>query len=73
MSADPRPPQPPAKPHQFDPAHPTRTWATALRRTPVSMWNDDIADHAAALTYYAILTVLHQMLTQHSAGPTASC
>lgn len=30
----------------------------ALRRTPVSMWNDDISDYAAALTYYAILAVL---------------
>lgn len=30
----------------------------ALRRTPVALWNDDISDWAAALTYYAILTVL---------------
>lgn len=30
----------------------------ALRRTPVALWNDDITDYAAALTYYAILTVL---------------
>ncbi|WBB58118.1 YihY/virulence factor BrkB family protein [Streptomyces sp. WMMC500] len=36
-------------------------WAryrAALRRTPVALWNDDISDYAAALTYYAILTVL---------------
>lgn len=36
-------------------------WAryrAALRRTPVALWNDDVTDYAAALTYYAILTVL---------------
>ncbi|MET7744522.1 YihY/virulence factor BrkB family protein [Streptomyces sp. NPDC005385] len=37
-------------------------WWPALRRTPVSMWNDDISDWAAALTYYAILAVLPAML-----------
>lgn len=37
-------------------------WWPALRRTPVSMWNDDITDYAAALTYYAILAVLPAML-----------
>ncbi|MFE1248296.1 YihY/virulence factor BrkB family protein [Streptomyces sp. NPDC058735] len=34
------------------------SWWPALRRTPVSLWNDDISDYAAALTYYAILAVL---------------
>ncbi|MEV7321479.1 YihY/virulence factor BrkB family protein [Streptomyces sp. NPDC093970] len=38
------------------------TWWTALRRTPVSLWNDDISDYAAALTYYAILAVLPALL-----------
>ncbi|WP_326796862.1 YihY/virulence factor BrkB family protein [Streptomyces sp. NBC_01808] len=33
-------------------------YRAALRRTPVALWNDDISDWAAALTYYAILTVL---------------
>lgn len=37
-------------------------WWPALRRTPVSLWNDDISDYAAALTYYAILAVLPAML-----------
>ncbi|MGW7426671.1 YihY/virulence factor BrkB family protein [Streptomyces sp. NPDC054813] len=37
-------------------------WWPALRRTPVSLWNDDITDYAAALTYYAILTVLPALL-----------
>ncbi|MFD9316150.1 YihY/virulence factor BrkB family protein [Streptomyces sp. NPDC060053] len=37
-------------------------WWPALRRTPVSLWNDDITDYAAALTYYAILAVLPAML-----------
>ncbi|MBO1330682.1 YihY/virulence factor BrkB family protein [Streptomyces sp. VRA16 Mangrove soil] len=34
----------------------------ALRRTPVSLWNDDITDYAAALTYYATLAVLPGLL-----------
>ncbi|MFB7754147.1 YihY/virulence factor BrkB family protein, partial [Streptomyces sp. NPDC056121] len=38
-----------------------RLWA-ALRRTPVSMWSDDVSDWAAALTYYAILALLPAML-----------
>ncbi|MET9407602.1 YihY/virulence factor BrkB family protein [Streptomyces sp. NPDC002935] len=37
-------------------------WWQALRRTPVSMWNDDVSDWAAALTYYAILAILPAML-----------
>lgn len=41
---------------------PPRAWGPALRRTPVSLWNDDITDYAAALTYYAILAVLPAML-----------
>lgn len=35
---------------------------TALRRTPLSMWNDDVSDWAAALTYYAILALLPALL-----------
>ncbi|RCG21403.1 YihY/virulence factor BrkB family protein [Streptomyces diacarni] len=41
---------------------PHRDWRTALRRTPVSMWNDDVSDWAAALTYYAILALLPALL-----------
>lgn len=39
-----------------------RRWLTALRRTPVSLWNDDVSDWAAALTYYAILALLPALL-----------
>jgi membrane protein len=49
----------PARPRL--PASRGRRWAryrNALRRTPATMWRDDVADAAAALTYYAILTVL---------------
>ncbi|SNX66588.1 membrane protein [Streptomyces sp. TLI_55] len=46
------------------PGHPrpVDTWWPALRQTPVSLWNDDISDYAAALTYYAILSVLPALL-----------
>ncbi|HEY9440487.1 MAG TPA: YihY/virulence factor BrkB family protein [Streptomyces sp.] len=37
-------------------------WGAALRRTPVSLWNDDASDWAAALTYYAILALLPALL-----------
>ncbi|WP_413760483.1 YihY/virulence factor BrkB family protein [Streptomyces sp. MMBL 11-3] len=37
-------------------------WGIALRRTPVSMWRDDVSDYAAALTYYSILAVLPSLL-----------
>ncbi|MEI7032270.1 YihY/virulence factor BrkB family protein [Streptomyces pratensis] len=39
-----------------------RRWLTALRRTPLSLWNDDVSDWAAALTYYAILALLPTLL-----------
>ncbi|MFJ6835737.1 YihY/virulence factor BrkB family protein [Streptomyces sp. NPDC091209] len=51
----------PARPRRYGPRRPALWWP-ALRRTPVSMWNDDVADWAAALTYYAILAVLPAML-----------
>ncbi|MFJ2703453.1 YihY/virulence factor BrkB family protein [Streptomyces sp. NPDC087428] len=41
---------------------PARRWSVALRRTPVSLWNDDLSDWAAALTYYAILALLPALL-----------
>ncbi|WP_055553894.1 YihY/virulence factor BrkB family protein [Streptomyces kanamyceticus] len=44
------------------PASRGSTRLTALRRTPVSLWNDDVSDWAAALTYYAILALLPAML-----------
>ncbi|MFJ2398533.1 MULTISPECIES: YihY/virulence factor BrkB family protein [unclassified Streptomyces] len=66
MSADPRTdgladarPLRAARPAAF---RPPAAWWPALRRTPVSMWNDDVSDWAAALTYYAILTVLPALL-----------
>ncbi|WP_226961781.1 MULTISPECIES: YhjD/YihY/BrkB family envelope integrity protein [Streptomyces] len=34
-----------------------RRWWLALRRTPVSLWRDDIDHWAAALTYYSVLAV----------------
>ncbi|MGW0904229.1 YihY/virulence factor BrkB family protein [Streptomyces sp. NPDC002853] len=47
------------------PARAPSAWArrgAALRRTPVAMWNDDVSDWAAALTYYAILALLPALL-----------
>ncbi|MFG2953684.1 YihY/virulence factor BrkB family protein [Streptomyces sp. NPDC048291] len=41
---------------------PPAAWWPALRRTPMSLWHDDVSDYAAALTYYAILAVLPAML-----------
>lgn len=51
------------RPHTQDSApSDTGTWWPALRRTPVALWNDDITDYAAALTYYAILAILPTLL-----------
>lgn len=33
-----------------------------MRRTPLRMWNDDVTDFAAALTYYAVLAILPALL-----------
>ncbi|AYN38935.1 YihY/virulence factor BrkB family protein [Streptomyces dangxiongensis] len=41
--------------------HTARWWA-ALRRTPVVVWNDDVTDWAAALTYYAVLALFPLLL-----------
>ncbi|MEV6836557.1 YihY/virulence factor BrkB family protein [Streptomyces sp. NPDC051133] len=38
-----------------------RSWA-ALRRTPVAIWDDDVTDWAAALTYYAVLALFPLLL-----------
>ncbi|MEU4167200.1 YihY/virulence factor BrkB family protein [Streptomyces sp. NPDC026665] len=51
----------PARRRRYGPRLPA-SWWPALRRTPVSMWNDDVSDWAAALTYYAILAVLPALL-----------
>ncbi|QHC33100.1 YihY/virulence factor BrkB family protein [Streptomyces sp. HF10] len=40
----------------------TYRWWAALRRTPVSIWNDDVTDWAAALTYYAVLALFPVLL-----------
>ncbi|MEU3838749.1 YihY/virulence factor BrkB family protein [Streptomyces sp. NPDC028635] len=37
-------------------------WWTAFRRTPVAIWNDDVTDWAAALTYYAVLALFPVLL-----------
>lgn len=42
-----------------------RSWPglqEALRRTPVALWQEDVSDWAAALTYYAILALLPMLL-----------
>ncbi|MBY8878236.1 YihY/virulence factor BrkB family protein [Actinacidiphila acidipaludis] len=38
------------------------TWWIALRRVPVAMWDDNVADWAAALTYYAVLALVPALL-----------
>ncbi|WP_250305576.1 YihY/virulence factor BrkB family protein [Streptomyces sp. A 4/2] len=62
-------PAPPRLPRSGGPAPaPGRSsgaWAhgrTALRRTPLSLWNEDVSDWAAALTYYAILALVPALL-----------
>ncbi|MFJ4790773.1 YihY/virulence factor BrkB family protein [Streptomyces sp. NPDC088794] len=37
-------------------------WRAALRRTPAALWNEDATDWAAALTYYAVLTIFPALL-----------
>lgn len=37
-------------------------WSAALRRTPVAVWDDDVTDWAAALTYYAVLALFPVLL-----------
>ncbi|MFC9068172.1 YihY/virulence factor BrkB family protein [Streptomyces harbinensis] len=41
---------------------PPEDWGTALRRTPVSLWRDDIDHWAAALTYYTVLAIFPGLL-----------
>ncbi|KPC59536.1 YihY/virulence factor BrkB family protein [Streptomyces chattanoogensis] len=55
------------------------TWAqcrTALRRTPVSVWHDDVTDWAASLTYYSVLALLPSVIVTVSliglADPSAT-
>ncbi|MBB5937363.1 YihY/virulence factor BrkB family protein [Streptomyces zagrosensis] len=49
---------------------------TALGATPRAMWDDDVSDWAAALTYYAVLALLPALLVAVSliglAGPAAT-
>ncbi|KJK33983.1 ribonuclease BN, partial [Streptomyces variegatus] len=40
----------------------TARWWVAVRRTPVAVWNDDVTDWAAALTYYAVLALFPLLL-----------
>ncbi|WP_268825563.1 YhjD/YihY/BrkB family envelope integrity protein [Streptomyces sp. WAC05374] len=37
-------------------------YARAMARTPVAVWEDDLTDWAAALTYYAVLAVFPALL-----------
>ncbi|MEU0969364.1 YihY/virulence factor BrkB family protein [Streptomyces sp. NPDC005917] len=37
-------------------------WWAALRRTPVAVWNNNVTDWAAALTYYAVLALFPVLL-----------
>jgi len=62
MSADPYPGDARPAARRAVLTRPPAAWWPALRRTPVSLWNDDISDYAAALTYYAILSVLPALL-----------
>ncbi|MGW5640738.1 YihY/virulence factor BrkB family protein [Streptomyces sp. NPDC003832] len=39
-----------------------RDWWPALRRTPRALWREDATDWAAALTYYAVLTLFPTLL-----------
>ncbi|WP_432747538.1 YihY/virulence factor BrkB family protein [Streptomyces sp. JH002] len=41
---------------------PPTYWRKALRRTPVSLWRDDIDHWAAALTYYTVLALFPGLL-----------
>ncbi|MFF1894366.1 MULTISPECIES: YihY/virulence factor BrkB family protein [unclassified Streptomyces] len=49
-------------PRQAGPTGRAAHWRSALCRTPVSIWKDDLSDWAAALTYYAILALLPALL-----------
>ncbi|WUW19227.1 YihY/virulence factor BrkB family protein [Streptomyces sp. NBC_01465] len=40
---------------------------TQLRKTAASLWNDNISDYAAALTYYAVLALVPALLVTVSA------
>ncbi|MFD8208814.1 YihY/virulence factor BrkB family protein [Streptomyces sp. NPDC059695] len=59
MSADTRPSAPG---HPAAAPSTSRDWWQALRRTPATLWKDDVTDAAAALTYYAILAILPALL-----------
>ncbi|MFD7924277.1 YihY/virulence factor BrkB family protein [Streptomyces sp. NPDC059740] len=39
-----------------------RHWRVALRRTPVSVWAEDVSDWAASLTYYSVLALLPALI-----------
>ncbi|MGW2471935.1 YihY/virulence factor BrkB family protein [Streptomyces sp. NPDC001665] len=66
------PPHPHRTPQTAPRLRSVRRWPLALRRTPVSLWNDDISDWAAALTYYAILALLPALLVTVSVIGLAS-
>ncbi|MDI5962010.1 YihY/virulence factor BrkB family protein [Streptomyces sp. SL13] len=41
---------------------PKSGWWAAVRRTPLTAWNQDVTDWAAALTYYAVLALFPVLL-----------
>ncbi|MCK7622877.1 YihY/virulence factor BrkB family protein [Streptomyces sp. RS10V-4] len=52
-----------AAPARTGPERPARRagwkrYRTALRRTPLAVWHDDLTDYAASLTYYSVLALL---------------
>ncbi|MEU3147648.1 MULTISPECIES: YihY/virulence factor BrkB family protein [unclassified Streptomyces] len=56
-------PATPLTPHPARVAAPgQRDWWPALRRTPAALWREDATDWAAALTYYAVLTIFPTLL-----------
>ncbi|MFD5079877.1 YihY/virulence factor BrkB family protein [Streptomyces sp. NPDC058371] len=48
--------------HTAPRAHGTADWPRAMRRVPLSLWNDNVSDWAAALTYYAVLALVPTLL-----------
>ncbi|MET9296104.1 YihY/virulence factor BrkB family protein [Streptomyces sp. NPDC003077] len=68
--------RPAAKPYNRTSPPLWARYRTALRRTPVSVWNDDVSDWAASLTYYSVLALLPAVLVTVSliglADPSAT-
>ena len=52
------------------------TWWAVLRRTVSTLWNDDLTDRAASLTYYSVISLLPGVVVVSAllglAGPSAT-